>query len=116
MADEPLENTKITFKNATTSKEFIKDGPIKKGSIGNVYKVRDKEGQYYALKLLSDPSQHELFEENSKALAADGPLPYFIKTSTGKISEGATLEAAATMLLVIRHIEPQLKHHLCIKI
>lgn len=40
----------------------------------------------------------------------------FIKTSTGKISEGATLEAAATMLLVIRHIEPQLKHHVGIKI
>jgi len=28
----------------------------------------------------------------------------FIKTSTGKITQGATLEAAATMLLVIRHI------------
>jgi deoxyribose-phosphate aldolase len=40
----------------------------------------------------------------------------FIKTSTGKIAEGATLEAAATMLLVIRHIEPQLKHHVGIKI
>lgn len=40
----------------------------------------------------------------------------FIKTSTGKTSEGATLEAAATMLLVIRHIEPQLKHHVGIKV
>lgn len=40
----------------------------------------------------------------------------FIKTSTGKISEGATLEAAATMLLVIKHIEPQLKHHVGLKI
>ena len=33
----------------------------------------------------------------------------FIKTSTGKRSEGATLDAAATMLLVIKHMEPQLK-------
>lgn len=40
----------------------------------------------------------------------------FIKTSTGKISTGATLEAAATMLLVIRHIEPQLKHHVGLKV
>lgn len=40
----------------------------------------------------------------------------FVKTSTGKISEGATLEAAATMLLVIRHIEPQLKHHVGLKV
>jgi len=40
----------------------------------------------------------------------------FIKTSTGKDIEGATLQAAATMLLVIRHIEPQLKHHVGMKV
>jgi deoxyribose-phosphate aldolase len=40
----------------------------------------------------------------------------FIKTSTGKISEGATLEAAATMLLVIKHTEPQVKHRLGFKV
>jgi deoxyribose-phosphate aldolase len=40
----------------------------------------------------------------------------FVKTSTGKISQGATLEAAATMLLVIKHITPQLKHKVGIKI
>ena len=39
----------------------------------------------------------------------------FIKTSTGKILEGATLEAAATMLLVIKHTEPQVKHRLGFK-
>ncbi len=39
----------------------------------------------------------------------------FIKTSTGKITEGATLEAAATMLLVIKHTEPQVKHRLGFK-
>jgi deoxyribose-phosphate aldolase len=39
----------------------------------------------------------------------------FIKTSTGKISEGATLEAAATMLLVIKHTEPQVQHRLGFK-
>jgi deoxyribose-phosphate aldolase len=39
----------------------------------------------------------------------------FIKTSTGKISEGATLAAAATMLLVIKHTEPQVKHRLGFK-
>lgn len=40
----------------------------------------------------------------------------FIKTSTGKISEGATLEAAAAMLLVIKHTEPQIKHRLGFKV
>ncbi len=47
-----------------------------------------------------------------EALAAGAD---FIKTSTGKISEGATLEAAATMLLVIKHTEPQVKHRLGFK-
>lgn len=32
----------------------------------------------------------------------------FIKTSTGKMGEGATLEAATTILLVIRHVSSQL--------
>ncbi len=40
----------------------------------------------------------------------------FIKTSTGKINQGATLEAAATMLLVIKHALPQLKHPVGIKV
>lgn len=40
----------------------------------------------------------------------------FIKTSTGKIAEGATLDAAATMLLVIKHASAQLKRPLGIKI
>lgn len=40
----------------------------------------------------------------------------FIKTSTGKIPEGATLEAAATMLLVVQHLTPQLKRPLGVKI
>jgi deoxyribose-phosphate aldolase len=40
----------------------------------------------------------------------------FIKTSTGKIDQGATLEAAATMLLVIRHTATQLKRNMGIKI
>lgn len=39
----------------------------------------------------------------------------FIKTSTGKITEGASLEAAATMLLVIKHMQPQLKRRLGFK-
>lgn len=40
----------------------------------------------------------------------------FLKTSTGKISEGATLEAAATMLLVIKHTEPQAKRRIGFKV
>lgn len=40
----------------------------------------------------------------------------FIKTSTGKIPEGATLEAAATMLLVIKHAETQLGRRLGLKV
>lgn len=39
----------------------------------------------------------------------------FIKTSTGKIAEGASLQAAAVMLMVIKHTEPQVKHRLGFK-
>lgn len=40
----------------------------------------------------------------------------FIKTSTGKLAEGASIEAAATMLLVIQHLSSQLKRPLGLKI
>lgn len=40
----------------------------------------------------------------------------FIKTSSGKTAQGATLEAAATILLVIKHAMPQLKRRMGIKI
>lgn len=40
----------------------------------------------------------------------------FIKTSTGKISQGATPEAVAVMLLVIRHMLSQENHRMGIKI
>lgn len=40
----------------------------------------------------------------------------FIKTSTGKIAEGATFEAVATMLLVMRHVIPQLNRNVGIKV
>ncbi len=40
----------------------------------------------------------------------------FIKTSTGKIAGGATLEAAAAMLLVIKHIMPQIKRPVGLKV
>jgi deoxyribose-phosphate aldolase len=40
----------------------------------------------------------------------------FVKTSTGKISEGATLEAAATLLLVIRHASSQLRREIGLKV
>ncbi len=40
----------------------------------------------------------------------------FIKTSTGKIAEGATFQAAATMLLVIKHVQPKLHRPVGIKI
>jgi deoxyribose-phosphate aldolase len=40
----------------------------------------------------------------------------FIKTSTGQACEGATLDAAATILLVIKHISPQLKRPVGFKI
>lgn len=60
---------------------------------------------------LSDPAI--IADAAYAALAAGAD---FIKTSTGKISEGATLEAAATMLLVIKHTEPQVKHRLGCKV
>lgn len=40
----------------------------------------------------------------------------FIKTSTGKMPAGATLEAATTMLLVMRHAMPKLHREVGIKI
>ena len=40
----------------------------------------------------------------------------FIKTSTGKMIDGATLEAATTMLLVIKHALPQLKRRIGLKV
>lgn len=40
----------------------------------------------------------------------------FVKTSTGKVPEGATLEAAATLLLVIRNIQPRLQRNLGLKV
>lgn len=40
----------------------------------------------------------------------------FVKTSTGKIQQGATLEAAATMLLVIKHVSTQLKRRTGLKV
>lgn len=40
----------------------------------------------------------------------------FIKTSTGKINVGASLEAAAIMLLVIREVSPKLRRQVGIKI
>lgn len=40
----------------------------------------------------------------------------FVKTSTGKIAEGATLEAVATLLMVIKHITPQVKRQVGCKV
>jgi deoxyribose-phosphate aldolase len=40
----------------------------------------------------------------------------FIKTSTGKSAAGASLEAAAVMLLVIQHVQSQLKKPIGLKI
>lgn len=40
----------------------------------------------------------------------------FVKTSTGKLAEGATLQSAATLLLVVRHLLPQLARPLGVKV
>lgn len=40
----------------------------------------------------------------------------FIKTSTGKVEEGASLEAVATMLLVAKHVRSQLQRPVGIKV
>lgn len=40
----------------------------------------------------------------------------FVKTSTGKISQGATLEATTVMLLVVKHLRTQLKREIGVKI
>jgi len=40
----------------------------------------------------------------------------FIKTGTGKIKVGASLEAAATILLVIQKLQPILKHSIGLKV
>lgn len=59
---------------------------------------------------------------NDPAIIADATYDVFtagadfVKTSTGKIPEGASLEAAATMLLVIEHLHSRLNRPLGIKI
>lgn len=40
----------------------------------------------------------------------------FVKTSTGKIAEGATLSAAAVMLLVVKHMQPKVQRPLGVKV
>lgn len=40
----------------------------------------------------------------------------FVKTSTGKIAEGASLEAAAVMLSVVKQLQPQLQRPLGVKV
>lgn len=40
----------------------------------------------------------------------------FVKTSTGKISEGATPEAVATLLLVVKHLSAQIPHRVGVKV
>lgn len=40
----------------------------------------------------------------------------FVKTSTGKVANGATLEAAATMLLVIKHVASQVSRPVGLKV
>lgn len=78
-----------------------------KAACGNdaILKVILETGALGDLAIIADASYEAL------AAGAD-----FIKTSTGKISTGATLEAAATMLLVIKHATPQLKHCVGLKV
>lgn len=40
----------------------------------------------------------------------------FVKTSTGKIPEGASLAAAAVMLLVVKHMQPKVQRPLGVKV
>ncbi|OGT47383.1 MAG: deoxyribose-phosphate aldolase, partial [Gammaproteobacteria bacterium RIFCSPHIGHO2_12_FULL_41_20] len=40
----------------------------------------------------------------------------FVKTSTGKIATGATLEAAATILLIIKELQPRMSRILGLKV
>lgn len=40
----------------------------------------------------------------------------FVKTSTGKFSIGATIDAAAVILLVIKELQPQFKHPIGLKV
>jgi len=60
---------------------------------------------------LNDPTI--IADASSDALIAGAD---FIKTSTGKIPEGATLEAAAIMLLAIQRVGPELKRRIGVKI
>lgn len=59
------------------------------------------------------PDVESIAEASRVALIAGAD---FIKTSTGKIPAGASLEAAAAMLLVIRELTPQLKRRSGIKV
>jgi deoxyribose-phosphate aldolase len=61
--------------------------------------------------LLKDPNI--IAEASFDALNAGAD---FIKTATGKVTEGATFEAVATMLLVVKQAMPQLKRPLGVKV
>lgn len=61
--------------------------------------------------ILQDP--HIIAQASHDVLEAGAN---FVKTSTGKVPQGATLEVAATILKVIRDLRPSLKQRIGIKI
>lgn len=74
-------------------------------------------GEHVALKVILETGALKdlaiIAEASFDALMAGAD---FIKTSTGKIEQGATLEAAATMLLTIKKVQPQLQRTIGLKI
>ena len=79
-------------------------------AIALLHQVREACGEAVRLKVILETSQLQslkiIGEASRDALEAGAD---FIKTSTGKVPGGATLEVAAVMLKAIRELRPQLK-------
>ncbi|WFS62680.1 deoxyribose-phosphate aldolase [Pseudodesulfovibrio thermohalotolerans] len=85
-------------------------------AIALLHQVREVCGETVLLKVILETSQLQspkiIGEASRDAIEAGAD---FIKTSTGKVPGGATLEAAAVMLSAIREMEPKVKRPLGFK-
>jgi deoxyribose-phosphate aldolase len=85
-------------------------------AIALLHQVREVCGETVLLKVILETSQLQslkiIGEASRDAIEAGAD---FIKTSTGKVPGGATLDAAAVMLEAIREMEPKVKRRLGLK-
>lgn len=88
----------------------------KMGAQDFIRQCRSAAGDEITLKVILEtgaiPSLEMISEISADVILAGAD---FLKTSTGKIATGATLEAAAVMLLVIKRLQPSIKRKLGFK-